>query len=194
MKLALFDFDDTISSKDTYLDFILHAFKSSRNLPGLINHYLLLFFYLTGIIRKETWKVKAFKSFFCNWKHQDFRDFANDYCNKRLKNIIKDNALQRILWHKQEGHVVAIVSGSLEEWLLGWCNDIDVKLIANSAKVDNGRLTGHFSMPDCYGREKVNRIIHTFDLSEFDYIFAYGDSKADLEMLELADEKYYKYF
>ncbi|MCZ6166669.1 hypothetical protein O6B35_01880 [Campylobacter ureolyticus] len=47
---------------------------------------------------------------------------------------------------------------------------------------------------NCYAKEKVRRIKETFDLSKFDKIIAYGDSRGDKEMIEFADEGYYKFF
>ena len=47
---------------------------------------------------------------------------------------------------------------------------------------------------NCFGVEKVNRIRQEYDLSQWDFIYAYGDSRGDQEMLDLADERYYKFF
>ena len=41
---------------------------------------------------------------------------------------------------------------------------------------------------------KVKRILKSYDLSNYDCIYAYGNSRGDYEMLELATEKFYKPF
>ena len=55
-------------------------------------------------------------------------------------------------------------------------------------------ITGNFITKNCYGQEKVNRIKESYDLSKYDLIYAYGDSRGDKEMLELANNSFYKPF
>lgn len=47
---------------------------------------------------------------------------------------------------------------------------------------------------DCYGEEKVRSTRASYNLDEFDHIYAYGDSKGDNAMPDLAHERYYKHF
>jgi hypothetical protein len=47
---------------------------------------------------------------------------------------------------------------------------------------------------NCYGQEKVTRICAELDLSEYNSIYAYGDSSGDKPMLALADKAFYKPF
>ena len=56
------------------------------------------------------------------------------------------------------------------------------------------KITGNLISKNCYGPEKVTRILESYDLLKYDYIYAYGNSRGDYEMLELANEKFYKPF
>lgn len=47
---------------------------------------------------------------------------------------------------------------------------------------------------NCHGIEKVNRIRNAVDLSNYDDIYAYGDSKGDSGMLDLATRRFYRSF
>jgi phosphoserine phosphatase len=47
---------------------------------------------------------------------------------------------------------------------------------------------------NCYGEEKVRRIRASYNLDEFNHIYAYGDSEGDKAMLDLAHEHDYKHF
>jgi phosphoserine phosphatase len=69
-----------------------------------------------------------------------------------------------------------------------------VDLVATEVEIQNNILTGRFRTPNCRGGEKVNRLKEHFDFSAIDYVYAYGNSRGDREMLELADEKFYRYF
>ncbi len=69
-----------------------------------------------------------------------------------------------------------------------------IHCIATKLEVKNYKITGNYSGNNCSGQEKVRRIKENFNLSDFDLIIAYGDSRGDREMLELADNKNYKLF
>ena len=42
--------------------------------------------------------------------------------------------------------------------------------------------------------EKVRRVKERYNLDDYDHIYAYGDSRGDKELLELADEGFYQPF
>ena len=48
--------------------------------------------------------------------------------------------------------------------------------------------------PDCNFSNKVNFIKKNYDLKNYEKIYAYGDSKGDLKLLEIAEYKNYKPF
>ncbi|MFP1464005.1 haloacid dehalogenase-like hydrolase [Escherichia coli] len=56
------------------------------------------------------------------------RDFAQSY----LPNTLRGEAMQRIAWHKAQGHKVVVVSGGLEAYLEPWCDSHGVELICSS--------------------------------------------------------------
>ena len=55
-------------------------------------------------------------------------------------------------------------------------------------------VSGEFATPNCYGEQKAVRIRARYDLSNYAEIYAYGDSKGDRAMLELATHAFYKPF
>jgi phosphoserine phosphatase len=62
-------------------------------------------------------------------------------------------------------------------------------------EVIDGRITGRFKTKNCYGPEKVNRIKAVLKGPREDYeIFAFGDSRGDREMLNFADQGFFKPF
>jgi HAD superfamily hydrolase (TIGR01490 family) len=115
------------------------------------------------------------------------------YARKYLSGFVRPEAQKRIDWHKQRGDVVVVVSASLDVYLKSWCESQNVQLICSSLQSVDGLLTGDFLGDDCCGRFKVNKIKEQFDLSQYDRIYAYGDSKDDLPMLELAHESFYRW-
>jgi len=93
-----------------------------------------------------------------------------------------------------EDSKVVIVSASISNYLKPWCDEMGFDLIPTELEVIDGKLTGRFSTPNCNGKEKVRRIKEKYNLSEYNEIHVFGNSKGDLPMLELATHKYYKFF
>lgn len=106
---------------------------------------------------------------------------------------MRENALERILWHKQQGDQIVVVSASLGVYLESWCQSLGLDVICNQLEIRDGILTGNFINGDCGYLEKVNRIKNKYDLSRYSTVYAYGDTPNDYAMLELAHKKYYRW-
>lgn len=194
MKLALFDFDGTVSKKDSLLDFLEYSFGRWKVYFGFLMLFPIIIKYKIGLTSNQSAKEKLIKYFYGNYSTGGFKKLADEYSDSQLEKIIRLKALDRVLWHKKQGHDVVIVSASIECWLKPWCSKYKVELISTKLEVKDNYLTGKFLTRNCHGVEKVNRIRQQYDLSKYDHIYAYGDSKGDKEMLDLADESYFKPF
>ena len=186
--LALFDFDGTLTSRDSFVDFIWFAVGIKRFIRGLIVLLPEFILYKLGVIPNEKAKETAVSYFFGGWSIGDFDELSLKYSRLRIPNILKKKAVERLSWHRSQGHRIAIVTASLENYLKDWCATQNIDLIATKIEVEDGRLTGKLASRNCYGPEKAGRIREKYDLAEFGRIYAYGDSRGDREMLELARE------
>ena len=69
------------------------------------------------------------------------------------------------------------------------------QVLGTKLEVRDGKLTGRFLTPNCYGQEKVNRLKQVLNEPRQAYsIKAFGDSRGDKELLEYADQGHYKPF
>ena len=193
-KIVFFDFDGTITKKDSLIEFLKFALGSFEYYKGLIALSPILLVYKLKIIPNHIAKEKLIAHFFKGCDSIHFNDIANRYSIEEIDKIIRPKALEKITWHIGKGHKVVVVSASMECWLKGWCDKNNLELLGTKLAVREGQMTGGFSTKNCYGIEKVNRIEENFNLDDYDVIYAYGDSTGDREMLSIADEKYYKYF
>ena len=193
MNLALFDFDGTITTKDTLFDFIKYAVGIRVFVLKLF--LLLPVLLLYGIKIIPNWKAKqiVLKCYFAGWDYQHFSLCGQRYASERLPNIIRDIALHTIRSHIQNNDKVVVVSASAEEWVKPWCQNYGIETIATRLEVIGGTITGNFEGKNCYGDEKVLQINRHYDVNLFDIVYAYGDSRGDKEMLALADIAYYKW-
>ena len=114
-----------------------------------------------------------------------------DFSKAIIPQFVRREAIERITWHKSEGYKVVVVSASLDIYLQGWCDQHKLDLISSKLEVKNNKITGKYLGSDCSGKEKVKKIKNKYNLDEYDCIYAYGDTSEDLEMLSIADKKFY---
>lgn len=192
--LALFDFDGTITTKDTFMDFLVFSFgrkKVYKTAFQLLPSVLLYFFkQYSGKKLKEEFLIRLIKG----WTEEKFDSEAEKYTRERLPAILKKSAIDTIRLHKERGDEIALVSASIDRWLKFFSKDNEMKLIATKLEIENGVFTGKIAGENCRGAEKVKRILEIYDLDGFEHIYAYGDTSGDKEMLLLADNKFLEYF
>ena len=194
MVLALFDFDGTITKKDSFLYFLIYSKGLFKFLILSVPLTPILILYYFKIISNNYAKQIVFSFFFKGLKKEAFQNLSNKFSEKILDSLVKKKAIKKIKWHKNNNHKVVVVSASMENYLFYWCDKYQLDLIATKVEIVNGCLSGKFDGKNCYGLEKVSRIKKKINLNEIKKIYAYGDSKGDYEMLELADYKYLNYF
>jgi HAD superfamily hydrolase (TIGR01490 family) len=192
--IAFFDFDGTITSKDSFGHFLKFALGKAHYYFGLLMKSPLLAAYKLGLVPNYTAKEKLFMYFFRGWDISAFQELADKYSSEQVAGILRPGAMDKIRWHLREGHKVVVVTASLENWLKKWCSVNNLDLIATRIELIDGKITGRFATKNCYSAEKVRRITEQYDIKSYSKIYAYGDSKGDREMLDLADEKFYRYF
>lgn len=194
MNIAFFDFDGTITRKDTLVGFIQFAAGKISYYLGLLWLAPMLSAYLLKIIPNDQAKERLLGHFFKGYESKHFEEIAHNYSLREIDPIIRPAALEKIKWHQSRGDQVVIVSASAESWLSGWCSQNNIELLATRLEIKEGRLTGRFATKNCFGPEKVNRIKKSYNLKTYERVYAYGDSRGDREMLQMADESHYQPF
>ena len=193
--LVVFDFDGTITKRDTLLSFLFFTQSPFVLLIGFLNLIPILFCYLIGIIDNHYAKEKVLSRFFKGWNVSDFNFYSNSFVNI-IETQLRKDALKAIYRHKKKGHEFIIISASPENWIYPWAmkmgfsNVIATKLELNSS----GKLTGFIDGRNCYGPEKVKRLKMEYQNLDNYYLIVYGDSNGDKELLAFADEGYFKKF
>ena len=194
MHLAIFDFDGTVTTKNSFADFILRTHGVLGALRGLLVLAPALMAYVLGLMPNWMAKQKVFAYFYRGWERERFETAAGDYAQKKLPAILRPAALERLEWHKEQGHRIVIVSAAFENYLKPWCDIRGLDLLATQVEIKEGRITGEFLSGNCYGEEKLVRIKQAYNLSDFEFIYAYGDSEGDKVLAKIADEFQYKPF
>lgn len=193
-RISFFDFDGTITTDDSFIMFIRFVKGNVKLIGGIIVLSPMLIAYKLKLIPNFKAKEIMFSYFFKSMNKTKFMQVAKEYSLSQIDTILRPKAMEKIAWHKEQGDKIVIVSASMECWLKPWCDKNHLELIATKLEIKEDVLTGKFLTKNCYGIEKVNRINEIYVLSEYDYIYAYGDSHGDEALLSLANEKFYKPF
>jgi phosphatidylglycerophosphatase C len=204
-RIAFFDFDGTITTKDTLLEFI----KFSKGKPAFYFGFALnspwLVAYRLKIISNQSAKERILSWFFRNTPVDEFQELCDRFGSSMIPAYIRPKALTEISLLKEKGFSIVVVSASPENWLRSWAESTGAALLSTRLETAGkplskdtapspSRLTGKILGHNCHGEEKVRRIRETYDLDGYEEIYTYGDTSGDKPMLRLGTHSFYKPF
>lgn len=191
-KVVAFDFDGTLTKKDSFAAFI----KFSK---GPIHFYsrlpMIVFFWglsNIGVLSRHAAKEKIFGFFFKGMSIMDFDTYCQKFSSV-IDGFLNRNAITCINSYLDKDYEMVIVSASVENWIKPWAVKYHINtVIATQIETDTqGNLTGKFSSKNCRGKEKVNRLLEVFPSRESYILEAYGNSDGDIELLDFADHGFW---
>jgi len=193
-QIAFFDFDGTITTKDSLLEFIKFSKGKLHFYAGFLLYSPLLVAYKLKIISNQTAKEKVLCFFYRGMSVADFEKKCEAFASEVLPDLIRPKAMQEIRKMQSLGVQVVIVSASPETWIRPWVDSIGAELLGTRLMMQDGKLTGKLDGCNCYGDEKVRRIEEKYALADYSKIYAYGDSSGDKPMLKMANISFYRPF
>ncbi len=194
MKIAFFDFDGTITTKDTFVEIIRFHHGSFKCYAGFLLLSPYIFAFKARLISNQRAKERVLKFFFGGYTRERFEEICRSFANGRLPELLRPKALKEIQSLQQKNIEVVVVSASPAEWIRPWANTLGITVLSSSLFLENDKITGRLQGKNCHGREKVQRIEAAYTLSQYSDIYAYGDSSGDKEMLAMADYAFFKPF
>ncbi|MGO4291413.1 HAD family hydrolase [Chitinophaga sp. RAB17] len=194
MTIAFFDFDGTITNRDTLWEIIRFHRGRAAMYAGMVQLLPALLRFKLKMTPAQEMKEQVLDYFFGEMSASDFAAGCEDFCRERLPSLIRPLALTAIRKHQQQGHHVVVVTASAQDWVAPWCRKENIVCLGTRLEVKNKQITGKIQGINCNGEEKVNRIRHAYRLENFGEIYAYGDSEGDRPMLALAQYAHFKPF
>lgn len=192
---AYFDFDGTITTRDTLLPFLIFAVGWGRfllNLPKLLPIVIL---YCLRIISNEEAKQRTLTILLSGMKEYYLEHKAKSFALTQLHKYIKPVVYAKLEWHREHGHDLIIVSANLEVYLKYWVKFHKLNhLIGTKLEIDqHGFVTGKLTTRNCYGPQKTIRIADYFQKHNLAYCYSYGygNSAGDYELLEYVNEPFW---
>lgn len=197
-KIYCFDFDGTLTTSDTLLEFIKYAKGRGRFLMVFLMYSPLLV--MMKLHMYPNWKAKQqiFAHLFAGMRIEKFDALCRGFAEES-QHLLRPKGITLMHEALVAGAQVFIVSASIDNWVRPFFdirNLKGVQVLGTQIEVEDGKLTGNFKSNNCYGKEKVHRIaevLKSFERSEYE-IEAFGDSRGDKEMLAFADKGHFKPF
>lgn len=195
-RLYAFDFDGTLTTKDTLLEFIKFA-KGSCALYAAFALYLpLLVLMKLRLYSNYRTKEKIFSHLFRGMTVEDFNAVCRRFAGANGQRLLRPKAVEYInKVSADDDAAMVVVSASMENWVVPFFDGMEkISVIGTVPEVKDGILTGRFSTANCYGEEKVRRLLELYPDRDDYQLIAFGDSRGDRELLAFADEAHYKPF
>lgn len=188
--LALFDFDGTITSCDTFVRFVRYASSRRRWLYGNLVLAPRIAGYHLRCVPGPCIRERIARVAFEGKPVAGLRRLGERFAETVIPRLVQARAWEAVRWHIQRGDRVVIVSASLDVYLQPWCRRHGLELICTQLEAHRGVVTGRYLAGDCSGATKRARVLERYRLSDYRRVHAYGDTEEDLPMLDLADTRY----
>jgi len=194
-KLAIFDVDYTLTSKETLGEFLKFMIKKD---PGLFLHVPkslgAAFLYTIGVFSAQKAK-EHFLAFVDGIEEEKLQELVKEFYETSLIKIFYSDAIDMIRKLKAEGCKVILISASAEFYLneLYGIEEVD-KIIGTKFKVVNGKQTRIIDGENCKGDAKVVRLMEYLKEEKMDVDFKnsymFSDSLSDSPLFHLVGHPY----
>ncbi len=194
--VAVFDFDGTVTYADSFVPFLRDSSGFVKFWFGLLVLSPVTLGHVVGFVSNSRAKERFIRHFFAGWIAERLDAAAKVFASgPRLANLLNPAAMERLAWHQREGHRVILLSASPELYLRHWAGAHGIATtLGTRLEMSEGRATGRLSGLNCHGVEKVRRLeAELGPLDRFE-VYAYGDSRADLSLLERVQHAFFRSF
>jgi len=190
--LALFDFDGTLTTRETLPDFLRFAAPRKRLAPGRVLFLLPVLAYKAKLLPVHVLRRWLVRYVFWGLDVAEVERAGRRFADEVLPTLVRPCMQARIDAHRARGDTVVVVSGGFDVYLAPWCAAQGIELVCSSLASVDGRLTGHYAGAQCVADEKVRQVRLRYDLGAYREVHAHGDTHEDLGLLALAQVATYR--
>lgn len=194
--IAAFDFDGTLTYRDTLIPFLLFVCGPWKLLKEALILTPLFLGYVIKCYDRQQVKEALLTRTIAGMPMQRVRELGAQFAVQRLPQLLRPEGMERLRWHQHRGDRTILVSANLDVYLDPWGKEVGFQDVICS-KVEENRdhaVTGKLVGKNCRAYEKVVRLEKMLLDRESYEVYAYGDSAGDKEMLEWSNFAFYKKF
>lgn len=194
--VAAFDFDGTLTYRDTLLPFLFSIAGYATGTCKLIAQAPQLAIQLLKQASRQEIKEGFLTRFLQHTPIQEARKYGEKFAQDTLQQRLNPQAMQRLQWHLDQRHRCILVSANLDLYLEPWGKLAGFHdIVTSQCEVGNDNtLTGKLQGLNCWGPEKARRLAELLGPRHGYTLYAYGNSRGDQELLALADYPFYRQF
>jgi phosphatidylglycerophosphatase C len=195
--VAAFDFDGTLTTRDTLLPFLRRLLGTPMLLWVLLICSPWLAAYVLRLSSNHRAKAALLQAAFAGRSVAEVQRCAQTFVQQDLPALWRPWGLRQLLQHQRAGHRCVIVSASTSSYmhLVGQSLGVDA-VLCTEMEVADGRYTGRMATPNCHGAEKVRRLqawlATAYAAPAAPQLHAYGDTRGDWPLLRLAQVAWYR--
>ena len=190
--VAAFDFDGTLTTAGSVFDFLTAVagrrpvLQAAAALSPRLAHAALV----GGTVADDT-KEELFTRVLAGTDATYFHQVAEEFAQSHLAGHVRPEVRRRLDWHRGRGDRVVVVSASPEAYVAVAADRLaaDATIATRLEEDEAGRMTGRYVGANCRGEEKIRRLRLWMADSDLESarLWAYGNSRGDLRMLQAAD-------
>jgi len=186
---AFFDFDETLLDTESSRLGIKYLWERR-----LVSRTFILKAFMAGFLYKRHWitdeqTAKILLKLYRNRRLDEFVEGSEAFYREILKPRLAPKILAKVYEHRDQGHSLVLISGSLRYMLEPVARDLGFEhlLCTDLEQNDDGLLTGKPKGPLCLDTTKRHLATELARQTGIDLArsYAYGNHQADLPLLEL---------
>jgi len=194
LPIVAFDFDGTLTVRDSFTAFLRWRAGPVRYLAGFVRLAPAALAYLVHRDRGRI-KAAAAREYLSGVPRRDLAAEAGEFAERFAPSLLRPDAVAAWERWRREPVRLVIVTASPELTVAPFAEALGADgLLGTRLAFDaQDRVTGAFEGLNCRGPEKVERLTAAFG-PNLRLRAAYGDTAGDREMLAMAEEPGYRVF
>ena len=200
--LAVFDFDRTLTARDTSLAFLAFAAGRARLALSLVLGGPLFLVDLTAALAqtrstmsgslRDRWELEVhdrlLRALFRGRSAAEVDELGRRFASEALDTMVTPEALAQVAWHRARGDRCVLVTGSLDTYMEPWGQRAGFeRVLASRLARDGARAIGGFDGEPCWGEAKLVRLREAIGALERYTVVVYGNEPGDRALLAAAD-------
>ncbi len=190
-EIFLSDFDGTLTTSDSMLRMLVfHRGRLWLYATLLLLSPLIALMFMHLMSNHHVKEILLHRAF-GNMSKDELTTLCNRFAAAN-SDILRKELYDDLMAQHKVGHRVIVITASPRMWVQCFVPEFEVLGTELEFSAEDDVFTGRFATPNCYGPEKVNRLLKAYpdiaaNRSAY-YITAYGDSKGDSQMWDFADK------
>ncbi|MCG8707274.1 HAD family hydrolase [Brenneria sp. 4F2] len=192
--LSVFDFDGTLTKRDSFIPFLLFSFGKQKFAQHLVRLAIPTLKCIGRRVTRDELKEVLIRTFLTGVESQWVEKKAVEFCDKYWTRLMRPSGLIAVASQVNSDAIVTICSASPALVLKPFADKLGIHLIGTNLEVRDGVLTGRISGYNCRCAQKVKRLEAEYGPLSSYHLRVWGDTRGDYEMLAAAQEPYWRYF